>query len=106
MKRKQMAASKSKCIETFDKALSGIEALMVSGAVQDYGKVHDAKSALYAAIERIGIRAEKTGDAQRMLRELMMILNEAAVSKKCEREVVRKMLGELKGKYRKDIFLS
>ncbi len=106
MKRKKTAMTKSRCVETFDNALNRIETLMASEMIRDYDQVHDAKSTLYAAIERIGIRAGKTADAQRMLRELMMILNEAAVSKRCEREVVRKMLGELKGKYRKDIFLS
>lgn len=97
---------KSKCIETFDKALLRVEALMVREVIEDYNEIHSAKSILYAAIERVGLKAERTFYVQRMLRELMAILNESASARKPEKEVVLKMLSDLKGRYREDIFLS
>lgn len=102
MNRKQP----SRCIETFDKALTRIETLMASEVGQDYDELHAAKSTLYAAIERVGLKAERTFYVQRMLRELMEILNESAIAKKYEKEAVLKMLNELKGQYREAIFLS
>lgn len=106
MIERQGSVAKSKCIETFDKALKRIEELMVREAIGNYDEIHSAKSILYAAIERVGLKAERTFYVQRILRELMAILNESASAQKPQKEMVLKMLSELKGRYREDIFLS
>lgn len=105
MEKKPQYAIKPKCVETFDEALLRAEALMISKTSASYEEIHAVKSSLYAAVERVGLKAEKTFYAQRMLRELLVILSESS-NEECKKGVGLKMLKELQGRYRDDIFLS
>lgn len=96
----------SKCVDTFDKALARVETVLTAQTTAGTDEVHSAKSALYAAIERTGHKAEKIFYAQRMLRELMAVLNGSACISKCEKEAALQIIQELKKRYRRDIFLS
>lgn len=82
------------------KALERVQLLLAEdSALQDYGKIHSVKSILYAAIEQMGMRAERFFSIQRMLRELLSIVNAQYDSPGREKEVGLQILQELKNRF-------
>ncbi len=67
-------------------------------ALKDYDQIHSAKSILYAAIEQMGMRGERIFTVQRMLRELLSILNTQYQSPGHDRDVGVQILDELKAR--------
>lgn len=76
------------------------ELLVRDGALEDYDQIHSAKSILYAAVEQMAIRGERIFATQRMLRELLSIVNTQYQSPGHDREVGLQILEELKNKTR------
>ena len=73
--------------------------LAQEGGSQDYDQIHSAKSILYAAIEQMGMRGERIFAIQRMLRELLSIVNSQYASPGREKEVGLQILQELKKRF-------
>ncbi len=79
------------------KAIERLQYLLTQEeALRDYDQIHSAKSILYAAIEQMGMRGERIFSVQRMLRELMSILNTQYDSPGCDRQVGQQILEDLK----------
>lgn len=68
-------------------------------ASQDYDQIHSAKSILYAAIEQMGMRIERLGTTQRLLRELLSIVTTQYHSPGQDKQVGLQILQELKNHY-------
>lgn len=61
----------------------------------DYHELHQLKSKLYVAIERVGLRAERIVYAQRLLRELFAIVNTLADLRDHERQTGLQIIDEI-----------
>jgi hypothetical protein len=72
--------------------------LAQEAALQDYEKIHSAKSILYAAIEQMGMRGERIFTVQRMLRELLSIVTTQYQSPGHDKQVGLQILEELKSR--------
>ena len=87
-------------IGALEKALSKSESLLEKKEnLLNYDNIHSVKSVLYAAIEQVGIRIEKLGTLQRMLRELFVIVTANMDLSDYEREVADQMISEIRIKY-------
>lgn len=62
---------------------------------QDYEAIHSAKSILYAAVEQLGARIDRLISVQRMLRELLSIVNAQYNSPGHDKQVALQILDEL-----------
>lgn len=81
------------------KAIERLQHLLTQDeALQDYDQIHSAKSILYAAIEQMGMRGERIFTVQRMLRELLSIVNTQYQSPGHDREIGVQILAELKAR--------
>ena len=67
-------------------------------ALQDYDKIHSVKSILYAAIEQMGMRAERMFFVQRLLRELLAIIGAQYASPGHDKQVGLQILEDLKSR--------
>lgn len=68
-------------------------------ASRDYDNIHSTKSILYAAIEQMGMRAERFLTVQRMLRELLSIITTQYNSLGHDKQVGLQILDELKKRF-------
>jgi len=68
------------------------------GAARD-DEIHHVKSLLYAALERLGMTAERLFSVQRMLRELFSIVTSSYDFKDRERKVGLQILDEIEERY-------
>ena len=81
------------------KAMDRLQCLLTQDvALQDYDQIHSAKSILYAAIEQMGMRGERIFTVQRMLRELLSIVNTQYQSPGHDKQVGLQILEELKSR--------
>lgn len=77
MAAEEMAEGHVRCLV---KSINRVRRLLLKDpALQDYDQIHSAKSILYAAIEQMGMRAERLCVVQRLLRELLFV-----VTSQCE----------------------
>lgn len=82
------------------KAIDRVQYLLAQdAALQDYDHIHSAKSILYAAIEQMGLRGERIFTIQRMLRELLSIVNSQYQSPGHDKQVGLQILEELKSRF-------
>lgn len=63
--------------------------------------MHRAKSVLYVAIEKLGIRINRIHEQQRLLRELLCIITTQGDKRSYERDVGLQILNELEGKIKR-----
>ena len=81
------------------KAIERLQYLLTRDeALRDYDQIHSAKSILYAAIEQMGMRGERIFAVQRMLRELLSIVNTQYQSPGHDRQIGLQILEELKNR--------
>lgn len=69
----------------------------------DYDEIHSVKSILYAAIEQVGMKADRLFSAQRMLRELFVIVTTRADLREHERAIGMQIIDELRERYGIDL---
>ncbi len=89
-------------IDTLQKALERTKLLMEQENA-DYEEIHSVKSVLYAAIERLGVKADRLSSTQRILRELFAIVTTKADIKQYERQVAQQLLRDLFERYQKEV---
>lgn len=70
----------------------------------DYDEIHSAKSILYVAIERMGMKAEKIIYSQRLLRELFSIVMTKADLRDHEKQAALQIIEELNQRYQCELF--
>lgn len=86
-------AAHRRCLE---KAMQRLHHLLTHDtALQDHSQIHAAKTTLYVAIEQMGIQAERLCTLQRMLRELLSIVNCQYQSPGHDKQVGLQILKEL-----------
>lgn len=85
------------------KALERTRALLDRDSEVDYDEIHSVKSILYAAIERVGMKADRLASVQRMLRELFAIVTTKVDLRGYEREVGIQILEEIIERYGRDL---
>lgn len=90
-------------VRTLIKALEKTREVLNRDPV-NYDEIHSAKSILYAAIERMGMKAEKIIYSQRLLRELFSIVTTKADLRDYEKEVGLQIIEELNQRYQCELF--
>ena len=90
-------------VRTLVKALEKARELLNHDRVND-NEIHVTKSILYAAIERMGMKAEKIIYSQRLLRDLFFIVTTKADLKEYEKQVGLQIIDELNQRYQCELF--
>ena len=73
--------------------------LQEDSVADDYERIHDVKSILYATIEQAGMESERLVSAQGLLRELLALVALRADPIRHERQEALNILEELKSRY-------
>ena len=91
--------------QVFLKALSKTRQLLIESETKtlNYDKIHSVKSVLYAAIEQVGLKAERLSSIQRMFRELFAIVTSSSDLKSYERKVGIQILNDLIKRYETEL---
>lgn len=104
MSRFSLATPSENQIKAVKKALERARRILdQSTAEVNYDEVHSVKSTLYAAIEQVGMRAERLFSAQRMLRELFAIVTTKADLREYEKGAGIQIIKELYERYGIDL---
>ncbi len=100
-----MAKKRTSDKQVFLRALSETRQLLLESKNKssNYDKIHSVKSILYAAIEQVGLKAERLSSVQRMFRELFAIVTSSPDLKKHEREVGIQILNDLLQRYESEL---
>ena len=95
----QKVKNTSRHLQCLIKAMERTRRLLVEEAsTQDDETIHSAKSILYAAIEQLGVRIDRLTSVQRMLRELLSIVNAQYNSPGHDKQVALQILDELEAR--------
>lgn len=89
--------------DTLQRALEKTRELLEE-ELSDSLEIHRAKSLLYVAIERTGMRAERLLGLQRLLRELLILVTGTGDLRDYERRLALSLLEDLTERYRPEFW--